>query len=228
MEVNFKASKIKVDRARAHIAELESVLADHFAENPPKATFTPATAEQNAHIHVESKTPPDVVGAIVGDIIHNLRAALDLMAVQLVSLSTDNTDGVYFPFCEDESYLGKMIRKRNFDRAGDDAVRLLHTLKPFKGGNIALRALHDLDIQDKHHSLIPNAAMLTTPQVTADTSKWPEVSIRLVEGSVPEVATTFPNDSPLAGQQMVPALHQLVKLVEGILVSFTALVAARA
>jgi hypothetical protein len=227
MDISFAASNLKLERAQKHIAELRGVLDVHFQQHPPQWVFTPATEDEIAHLVVSAIAPPKSFGAIVGDTIHNLRAALDLMAVELVAISSPNTDGVYFPFCDDADYLDAMIKKRNFHKAGPDAVEVLKDLKPFKGGNAALRALHDLDIQDKHHSLIPNVTALTTPKLTCDMSTGSPV-IKVAEGSVPAVAVTFPKDSPLAGNEIVPTLHQLVKLVEGILEAFASLVAARA
>lgn len=217
----FEASYLKVERARHHIAELTSLLTKHETENPATATF------ENNHLRVVSHAPPKIFGAIVGDAIHNLRAALDLMAVDLVREIGGNTKSVYFPFCESANDLSDAIKSKNFHRAGTDAANLLITFRPFKGGNLALRALHDLDIQDKHHTLVPNAAMMTTPEVTVDTSDFPNLSVKIVEGSQPDVRTVFPDDSPLAGQEIIPALYDLVQLVEGILEAFTSLVAPR-
>jgi hypothetical protein len=225
----FEASNLKIERAIQHLQELEMVLFTHANNHPPQATFKKNEQGSVTHIHVVTKSPPKMVGAIVGDIVHNLRAALDLMAVELVSLTPNaNTNGVYFPFCDVADDLNLMIKKRNFHRAGQDAVELLVTLRPYKGGNAALRALHDLDIQDKHHTLIPNAAIMTGPQVTADTSDFPNIKIVPVEGSVPSVDIVFPDDSPLAGGEMVKELYGLLELTKGILESFSSLVAARA
>ena len=221
----FTPSKVKLKRARQHLTELQGVLDDHMAEYPPKATFTAANDDEgaNAQIVIDWTSPPECVGAIVGDIVHNLRAALDLMAVELVSLNDGgNTDDVYFPFCQNEDFLDKMIVKRNFNRAGPEEVRLLKELKPYKGGNAALRALHDLDIQDKHHSLIPSAAAMTTPEVAADMSSG-KLVLRMVEGSVPVIGITFPADGPLAGAELIPALQDLIELVEGVLEAFAAI-----
>jgi hypothetical protein len=228
MSALFASSYLKIERARRHIHELEALLDDHARAHPPIVEFTEATETSSAHLNITSVRPPLIMGAIVGDALHNLRAALDLMAVELVSLDPNNNpSGVLFPFCDDADYLPTMIRKRRFHLAGQDAVDLLAELKPYKGGNIALRALHDLDVQDKHHTLIAAAAFMTSPEVMADTSDFPNVKIKLVEGSAPSVGIVFPNDSHLAGQEIIPTLHELTELVEGILKSFASLVASR-
>jgi hypothetical protein len=36
-------------------------------------------------------------------------------------------------------------------------------MKPYKGGNIALRAIHDLDVTDKHQALLPVLSGVSLP-----------------------------------------------------------------
>ena len=220
----FAASKIQMKRANQHIAELERVLEEHFVANPPSFAYTEA-ASPDVQFNLSAVGAPECVGAIVGDVVHNLRAALDLMAVGLVEMNggaATITKGVCFPFCDHADNLDSMIKKRHFHRAGIEAVRLLQELKPFTGGNAALRALHDLDIQDKHNSLIPNVLTMTSQEFTVDWSS-PSPAFQVVEGSAPSFAVVFPDESPLAGSEIVPALHELVGLVSGILEEFAIL-----
>jgi hypothetical protein len=51
------------------------------------------------------------MGAIVGDIIHNLRAALDLAACDLVRIRGGNDNGVYFPFCNEPDELARSMHE---------------------------------------------------------------------------------------------------------------------
>jgi len=166
------------------------------------------------------------MGAILGDAIHNMRSALDLMAVSLVDEAKGNTNGVYFPFAESGDELDPMIKRRNFHRAPEEAVDLLRTLAPYKGGNVALRAIHDLDIEDKHKTLIPHLAMTTTPELSmvgsiADGT----VELVMAPGAAPTVEFLFPEGTGLHGQPIIPTLHELVKLVSGILDTFEAIIA---
>ena len=220
----FAASKIKLNRANQHIAELKRVLDQYFVGNPPSIAYT-AAADPDVQFSLNAVGPPECVGAIVGDVVHNLRAALNLMAVELVEMNggaATNTKGVCFPFCDHADNLDSMIKRRHFHRAGIEAVRLLQEIKPFTGGNAALRALHDLDIQDKHNSLIPNVLTMTSQEFTVDWS-IPSPVFQVVEGSTPSFTVVFPDESPLAGSEIVPALHELVELVIGILEKFAIL-----
>lgn len=98
---------------------------------------------------------PSHIPLILGDAIHNLRTALDLLACDVVRLNKQSAKGVYFPFADSEAGLAEMIVRKKFSRASEDAQRLLKTIQPYRGGNELLRALHDLDVMDKHQLIIP-------------------------------------------------------------------------
>src|SRR5690554_4190409 len=66
-------------------------------------------------------------------------------------------------FCESESELDDMIRRRNFDAVSPAAIDLVRRLKPYKGGNTPIRYVHDLDVMDKHQMLFPGASTTKTP-----------------------------------------------------------------
>jgi hypothetical protein len=157
----FQASRLKIARARQHTEELRTAVAAFLDTKPYQvAVETPSEYRDLACkalvVRVRKPVPPEL-SAIIGDVIHNLRTALDLLANDLVRLAGKNPKEVYFPFARSEDELSEQIKRRNFDRAGPDAVALLKQLCPYKGGNVALRTIHDLDIQDKHQALVPVA-----------------------------------------------------------------------
>ncbi len=185
-----------------------------------------------------------------GSAIHNLRSALDLLASELVRLNGQSEKDVYFPFGKDPTHFEGQIKKRNFDRAAPDVVDLLRTLKPFDGGNAALRAIHDLDITDKHKALIPVADMIGMPNFSVSgpggsfamqDCKVGPVTDGQVLISVPlgtrgiEVGRelpgafhlVFPMGEPLAKAEVIPALHSLHDLTLSIVKSFEVLVTSR-
>jgi hypothetical protein len=171
--------------------------------------------------------PPEHLGAIIGDIVHNLRSALDLVACEMVRAvegKDANVDRVYFPFCKNAENLEDMIRTRQFHRAGERAVQVLRGLKPYHGGNAALRAIHDLDIQDKHTSLILALTRVTGRMVgRLDNDGTRHIAFASDPPETPEVAVIFPSGSVLAGQEIIPTLHQLVELTLGVEDTFRAL-----
>lgn len=179
--------------------------------------------EDTLNADITAKDPPPLLGSIVGDAVHNLRTALDLMATELVTMSGGSAKSVYFPFGNDLADFEKQIKGKNFHRAGADAVDLLRTLAPYVGGNAALRGLHDLDVQDKHKTLIPvpHYASTHVPMTLGEGGQY------TVGKSTTKAFFQFPADSAFAGKDLVPTLKELVQLVEGILQAFAALVAAR-
>jgi hypothetical protein len=160
----FSASAIKIRRAQTHLAELELEIAKFIDANPVTVT---TQSRRSTEVTVNFVGVSEIISAIVGDIIHNLRAALDLAACDLVRIRGESDRGVYFPFCDSPEDLRDMIKRKRFNRAGRNAVALLHELRPYRNGNSALRAIHDLDIQDKHQFPDPGIRCCPTSQSRA-------------------------------------------------------------
>ena len=79
----------------------------------------------------------------------NFESALDHMAADVVKSNGKSPKDVYFPFAKDAGELDDQIKRKKFHRASHAAIAELKKLKPYKGGNITLRGLHDLDIRKK-------------------------------------------------------------------------------
>jgi hypothetical protein len=245
----FDASRLKLKRARHHIGELMSEISAFLGRTPfyleIALGLTPDT--KRWIVRVREEVPSDF-SAIIGDAIHNLRAALDLMACELVRLNGQDDSDVYFPFSASEAVFDRAIKRCNMDRASAEAVAVLRSLKPYRGGNEALRAVHDLDIMDKHRALIPTTDMVGAPDVPW--ANEPGASARfgpIRDGmSVPALvaqshlpirhwargefvlrfSTLDPSGNragPLGGGELVPTLKGLAELVDGIVEAFEAL-----
>lgn len=222
----FNSPKIKIRRSRKLLEELTSEIDAFFATNPARCTaqIVEIRGRQQVHLTMGTDPVPEALGAITGDVIHNLRAALDLAACEMVARMEGNTNGVYFPFCDNPDDLDVMIKRRNFHRAGPDAIALLQQLKPYRGGNTALRAIHDLDVQDKHHSLIPTLMSFASPAISLwDDDGTRNLSIVSEPDAPADLKLLFPADSALAGKQIIPTLHELVELVDGVIDAFAAI-----
>ncbi|MFT6909601.1 MAG: hypothetical protein ACJAS1_006324, partial [Oleiphilaceae bacterium] len=153
---------------------------------------------------------PCVYAPIIGDVIHNLRASLDLLATEAVAKSGGNPNNVYFPFGNDEAGLDEMIKNRHIDRAGNAVVALVKSFKPYKGGNTLLRALHDLDITDKHKSLIPVAHYAGIKNFQMANASGPMLSIQdmhcgpIRDGMI--LMSLPPANNVIVGQSFQPSL----------------------
>ena len=218
----FAAPRTKVQRAKGFVAELS-------AETQRYIDSKPCTVKV---IQPDPATPPTIEvrwdgigltpGAIIGDAIHNLRTALDLMASELATLNGKSNKDVYFPLSDSAETLDDAIKRRRFDKAGDDAVALLRTIKPYRGGNELLRLLHDLDISDKHTALVPVGALRDIKVAGAYSIDDPLNGCWEVE--MPNASVIFPDDAPMAGRPIVEALEEMVQLVESILETFGRLI----
>ncbi|WP_439543703.1 hypothetical protein [Hyphomicrobium sp.] len=168
----FIASHLKVKRAESHLEELRRGVEAYLALNPVvlvwesclwserfaglySSDFAIAALVSRVRIPV-----PEEMAPIVGDIVHNLRSALDIMMCEIVRDADPSVDvtRTCFPFWEG----GKGRRSREYaleksqaHRAGENVLSLIEASQPFKGGASRLYALSQLDNMDKHRALIP-------------------------------------------------------------------------
>lgn len=218
-DIPFRASHLKLERAARHIGEFKEVIAAYTERGIAFPEFTIAKHGGPDLKGWKAWPVPDILSVIMGDVIHNLRAALDLMASELCRRNGQSDKDAYFPFAERESDLDTMIKRRNFHLAGEAAVRLLREFAPYTGGNMELRALHDLDIQDKHRALILTPGVIARLKVT-----WSVIDETLEPKSeVGPFTLLMPKDSTLAGRPAVETLEDLVQLTAGIVEAFKAL-----
>lgn len=230
MPTLFQSSRLKLDRARYHIQAAEQLISEHFASDWYTAEFKQGGAGDYS-LSVKFRGPPKTLSAIVGDAVHNLRAALDLLAVRLVELANHETKDVMFPFSKDAASFAAMLARRNLHHASQADQQALAQLQPYHGGNVDLRALHDLDIQDKHRDLIPETTFLTTPEIRIRTDsegkpigfETGKLEAEMVSGSKATGELRFPEGFPLAQQPLLPGLTRLADMVDGILNAFDAI-----
>ncbi len=252
------SSRIKVERAKEHIMDLDAKVRA-FLERRPYEPITQEDPQTGERIwRVQARVQPDIRwGCIAGDAIHNLRSALDVLVYQLAFAKTSKHDAsIKFPISESAKYFETRDLPK-VQAAGAATVKLLKKIKPYKGGNDDLYRLHRLDITDKHHVLlmvgssVARARLLPTfggvpagiymdltlggesrryplkdgaeifrlpgfPNITVDRAHM-EMDIEFAF----EVA--FGQGEILEGEPIIPTLHQLTDMVQGIVESFALL-----
>ena len=241
---SFLASRLKLDRARSHLTELDNACSSYFDRNPcaivEEDFFKEPSLGALAFISRIREKPPLNISMIIGDIVHNLRTSLDLLACDLVRIAGKNSNAVYFPFCENPADLKATIKKRNIGKAGGDIVQLIETIQPYKGGNSILRSIHDLDVADKHKTILltiaatsfPLSDFLKTPIVTpSGDGRWDTIVadghmvIGLPAYLSPPLGTELPSrfflcfadgDAFIKGRAILEFLHQAFDVVNGI------------
>ena len=222
MEPLFATSYAKVARAKTFISEL-SAEQERFASTGVTASVI--IENGNPILNVVWAGTGHLPGIILGDAVHNLRSALDLMATELADIAHVDPEAAYFPFATNLEHLRVTKKFKDFARCGSDCAQLLETIAPYRGGNESLRALHDLDIQDKHRSLIPSLKDIEFSMEGEFDLDDPNNHSLVAKADV--VQYKFPDGSPLAAQPIIPSLRALAQTVEGVLESFAALIAAR-
>lgn len=113
----------------------------------------PQAGERILRVRVRAQ-PPLRWATIVGDVVHNLRSALDLLACQLVLVNggTDITRTEFPIWDGPQKFESKGLRK--VEGASQSAVDLIKAIKPYQGGNDALYRVAKLDNVDKHRLLV--------------------------------------------------------------------------
>lgn len=156
----LEGSKQKVERAKEHISQLEAEIQEFLGREPYRIVLEEEQQNGDLIYRVKIKEqPPLRWSAIIGDIVHNLRSALDLLANDVVSANCKIPNHyTAFPVCKSakdfEDRLPKMVRG-----ASTEAIRIIKSLKPYKGGNEELWRIHHLDIVDKHRLILSVGTM---------------------------------------------------------------------
>lgn len=249
MDAIFNGPKLKVKRANQHISQLNELL-NAFVNTD----FCRLHVEENRDtgdyvLKFEMTKPiPEEIPLIIGDAIHNLRSALDLMACEIVTLSEGTpSKWTNFPIRNTKKELEATLNGGEIKIAGTDIIALiLDVIKPYKGGNDTLCALHSLDIADKHKLLLPIISVVALTHVNAKAGGiiFTDCTFAVGEGGKlnilgmprnfelqgygkPAIAISFDKGQPLEGQPVVPTLHQLSQVVLGIIQTFEKVFLAR-
>lgn len=235
----FNASKLKIKRANHHINDLQLALETFLKSDFYRLSIKKDPNGGNNVLEFKStREMPWMIPLIIGDAIHNLRAALDLMTCEIVTMANQIPDKyTKFPFRETRQELESAIPGGKIKFAPQTIIDLItDTIKPYKGGNNPLYALNDLDIIDKHKLLIPTISVTSLVGVSIVDSggnRFYDITLRVGQGgtlhpiSTPHNINITNNGQPtfnvffdkgqvFEGQPVIPTLHQLSQLVSGI------------
>ena len=156
---------------------------------------------------------------VLGYAIHSLRASLDPLTSELAHINCKSDNHVYFPIAASKQDFPKSIEKRNIDKAVLDAVNLIHTYASYRGGNELLRAVHNLDIEDKHTALLETHKTIDFElDATLDTSHRENES-KLVFETGP-IQHRFSKNSPLPERPVIETLRVIQQDVSRVAEAF--------
>lgn len=213
--------RVKIERAKKNLVELEALLAGFRGKKIPVMTI-----RQDVSKIEKLPVLPFEALPISGDIIHNLRSALNHLAHQLVLVGTSGTEPsrrVEFPISKDVmTYEAEKVAKMEGMRL--EAVKTIDSLHPYKGGNDTLWRIHELNNIDKHRTLF------TVDHDVLLVSDWQSYPYFFVAEQNPHFAGVFDRDVEkdmqleieesvrdmhiAKGNALLPTLHQLVNFVD--------------
>jgi hypothetical protein len=117
----------------------------------------PPGVPNNLIVAAEKEPLPLVFQVEAGAYINAIRSSLDILAATLAQRHCPTlVDDAYFPVVASaEIFAARRYKGHKFIKALPSTERLIiETLKPYKGGNELLYALHLLDIVRKHQRLL--------------------------------------------------------------------------
>src|SRR5580658_7083077 len=156
---HFKAARLKINRAKKHITDFDAAR----LAIPDRYVSTIEIHPEHGGISIKYDLPEEEdllsgLAVIAGDAIHNLRSALDYAWVGTIERFFPGTSEPYakFPIRETEIDVRGALNGRGIEFSVPNLFkRVVHDIKPYRGGNDGLYRLHCLDIADKHYLLIP-------------------------------------------------------------------------
>jgi hypothetical protein len=236
----FSGSRLKVQRANKHIREIQTILTE-FANSDFYTVSIDYNPEQRTNTLCFSidKTgfPIDDTALAIGDVLHNLRSALDHLWYNVV-LRCDGrpTDWTRFPVFDAGEELVNAINAALKKKQITIAVAqfVLETIKPYYAGNPVIWGLHTLNIREKHEVLVPVLKLMKFTDVRLEDDNQGPVGhplylmdessrIRLRDADGKRVtlkdkghaATTILFDirTPFEGKAVIPTLHGIAEEV---------------
>lgn len=228
--------KAKVERAKQNLIDMETLLGRHYGHR------VGVNKHRKTAFHGMPDSydiPMDALTA-AGDVVGNLWGALDHMCYQLIdafspSVGEDILEQSAFPFAKDVTRYKDAKRRRKVEFMDPGAVVVIDSLKPYPSGNDALALLNELNNYSKHRMLVTVGSFV---HASADwIGRYSLTTGFLLISGAPHFSGIYdPSEmhnnpqtaasKPVAkfnaggGNAMLPTLHYLVDLVDGILDPF--------
>ncbi len=227
-----RTPRLKIERAKHHIDDLNRKTAAYLGQKPFQLVFVRKESSDRVIPILKSEIPiPPELSLIIGDAVHNLRAALDHLVWQMAGHLAVQPKNVQFPFPVkpvSEQGFRDAILGREIQRAGKHVVEAIVTLNAQPGGDELIYGVHTLDITDKHKLVVTTAESatlvrrLTYPSNPAFSVDWMNAqwirptSNKTPKGWVEEQAEvqpaffiSFGNGEPFVGQEAVTVLRNM-------------------
>jgi hypothetical protein len=154
MRDDLLASQAVIDWAVSQLQILDSEIDAWVKSRPYTITEQFDTDRRMDAFKVVVSDPPRLIDVHVGVIVHCFRSALDILAVTLARRNgVTSVENIYFPISKSFDVFNGDGRKKVKGLSAPDIAKI-EALKPYKGGNDLLYALHHMDLRRKHTRLI--------------------------------------------------------------------------
>lgn len=228
--------RAKIERAKKNLADMERELTEFHRE-------LAASRTDGNVIHVlperfmKIEVTFDALCA-AGDIVNNLRSALDHLIFQLIDVHSPNSpakvfERCAFPICQNvTSY--EAAKRTKLQGISPDATKLLDACKPYKGADNPLWLLDELNNICKHRLIITVAQEVWCHADwlgKVSFTEWFQYKFRdphfkgiygFEMDDQGKLATEKPVINPqiVGGNALLPTLHQLVDFVDALIDQF--------
>lgn len=154
--------RVKIDRAKEHVQNLYVAIRAFLDSSPYSVAFDSNFQTDGLEWRLtKSAVIPTTISATAGDVIQNLRSALDHM-VWLLVLANGGTPKIFtgFPIAKSAEQYGSPEFRRKIKGMRAEAINAIDAYKPYQGGNETLWRLHCLNNIDKHRLLLSAACAM--------------------------------------------------------------------
>jgi hypothetical protein len=169
MSGDLDAVRLKLHRAKEHAEALHSAIKTfHWLDTYDASVKLDAQANELVVSMIVREQPPPEWGPLLGDFVHNLRSALDHLAIALVlsNKPTAKVKSIAFPMFAQDPFrpnapaADKAAWKKRVKGMSTQQVAAIKAVQPFNNplpANLAdtLTVLNTLSNTDKHRRLIP-------------------------------------------------------------------------
>lgn len=157
LPTRFLGAFAKYQRAQVHILALNQALDTYYGAKPWQPEKTDDVPEGMVRIRL-LQPPPDEIGLILRDAVHNMRSALDYATCSLVEFGHKNVvlSRTQFPFGEPERAL--TVKEKKGAALGDIAIHALIMIEEARRcGGKALKLLKLLSIKISIDCYLPRS-----------------------------------------------------------------------
>jgi hypothetical protein len=242
----FQSPKRRLGRAKQHVRALDTGLQRFYKKQPYVRVIETHTDGMSQALKIKLRRQiPDRYTDIAYEALEALRSALDQTAyAAAVCCNHTRPDLVHFPVTDDPAQFENTVRGRCKDLP-PEIVTLFRSFHAYPGGNDLLVALNRIRRQGFHRILEPVGSGFLAATGVQGTIKagpiaeyptyvpnmvWDSEKDEMIYGVVGPggefkyeiqftFTVTFGEVEGLAGAPVVPALRELVRLVEGIILA---------